>query len=370
MQAVADSYREKIGTEVEIVTVPDADFRSRMGLAAPGGEGPDIFGPMAHDWMGEFAVQKIALQIPDTALQPVEDFLPQALDVSRFEGTLFGIPLFLESPGLVYNRDLVSEPPTTWDQLVTMATELTDGDVYGFAFPVLNQYMQGGFLHGFGGYIFRNDNGTFVTDDIGLNSPGSVEAARFLRDLYHQQRPPMPEAAIDRGAGEQALEGMMEAGQIAMTITGPWRESPLRNAGINVGTAVLPTLPNGQPMRPFFGAQVIMANAYGEQQDAALDFITYHSGTDQVILQFESERKVPARLSVQQSEPVLASETTAAWTQQLQNAVAMPNIPAMQQVWRPWEAATDSIIPPNAPDPDVQSLLDGAVEQIRGAIDQ
>lgn len=370
MQAVADSYREKIGTEVELVTVPDADFRSRMGLAAPGGEGPDLFGPIAHDWLGEFAVQKIALPVPDTALQPVADFLPQSLEVARYDGVLYGLPLSLESVAFVYNRDMVSEPPTTWDQLVTMATEMTDGDIYGFGFPILDQYYQGAFLHGFGGYIFRYENGVFNLEDIGLNSPGGVEASRFLRDAYHQQRPPIPEAALDRATGGMAQESMMEQGLLAMTITGPWRETPLRTAGINFGVSVLPTLPNGQPMRPFFGAQVMAANAYGEQQDAALDFITYFTGTDQGAVLFESDRKAPARLSVQQSEPVLASETTAAWAEQLQNAVPMPNIPAMQQVWRPWEAATDSIIPPNAPDEEVQSLLDGAVEQIRGAIAQ
>lgn len=251
-----------------------------------------------------------------------------------------------------------------------MATEMTDGDVYGFGFPILDQYYQGAFLHGFGGYIFRYEDGVFNLEDIGLNSPGSVEASRFLRDTYHQQKPPIPEAALDRATGGMSQEQMMESGQLAMTITGPWRETPLRTAGINFGVAPLPTLPNGQPMRPFFGAQVMGVNAYGEQQDAALDFITYFTGTDQGAVLFESDRKVPARLSVQQTEIVLASETTAAWAQQLQNAVPMPNIPAMQQVWDPWEAATDSIIPPNAPDPEVQTLLDNAVEQIRGAIAQ
>lgn len=162
----------------------------------------------------------------------------------------------------------------------------------------------------------------------------------------------------------------MEAGQLAMTITGPWRETPLRTAGINFGVSVLPTLPNGQPMRPFYGAQVMMANAYGEQQEAALDFITYLTGTEQAAVMFESDRKVPARLSTQQTEVVLSSETTATWAEQLQTAVPMPNVPEMQQVWRPWEAASDSIIPPNTPDPEVQSLLDNAVQQIRDALTQ
>ena len=37
LQAVADAYKAAIGTTVELVTVPNDDFRSRMSLAAPGG---------------------------------------------------------------------------------------------------------------------------------------------------------------------------------------------------------------------------------------------------------------------------------------------------------------------------------------------
>ena len=319
LQAVADAYKEKVGTNVELVTVPDADFRSRMGLAAPGGEGPDAFGTVAHDWVGEFAVQKIALEIPESAIQSPQDFLPQSFEAAKVDGKLYGLPMFLESVALIYNKDMVSEVPKTWDELVKMATEMTNEDdqVYGFGFPLLDQYYEGAFLHGLGGYIFKYADGVFNTEDIGLNSPGGVEATKFLRDMYHKKQPPMPEVAIDRANMGKAQEGMMEAGQIAMTISGPWRETNLKAAGINFGVAKLPTLPNGQPMKPFYGAQVVLANAYGKQLEAALDFIGYLSGTDSAAELFKSENKVPARVSTQQSETVKASTTTAAWSEQI-----------------------------------------------------
>ncbi|MES4785057.1 MAG: maltose ABC transporter substrate-binding protein, partial [Nitrospiraceae bacterium] len=85
-----------------------------------------------------------------------------------------------ESVALIHNKDLVPTPPTTWDELVSIATELTTGDVYGFAFPLLEQYHEGAFFMGFGSYIFRYENGTFDTEDIGLNNEGGVTAAKFL----------------------------------------------------------------------------------------------------------------------------------------------------------------------------------------------
>lgn len=368
LQAVADDYKAAVGTTVELVTVPNDDFRSRMSLAAPGGEGPDAFGPVAHDWIGEFAIQEIALPIPDSAVLGAEDFLPVTFDLTRVDGTLYALPLFAESVGLIYNTDLVPTPPATWEELVATATSLTSGDVYGFGFPLLEQYHEGGFFHGFGGYIFPYADGAFNTEDIGLNNAGAVEAAKFLRDMYHQQQPPMPEVAIDRSNMHAAQEGMMEEGLIAMTINGPWREGGLVRAGINYSVAKLPTLPNGEPMKPFAGVQAMLVNAYGKQQEAALDFIAFATGTASSVKLFSADRKVLARMSAQEDPAVSSTPNITAWAEQLVDSVAMPNIPAMSRVWTPWGAAMDAIIPPNASDEDVQELLDNAVEQIREAI--
>ena len=364
----ADAYTAAIGTPIEIVTVPDADFRPRMSTAAPGGEGPDAFGPVAHDWIGEFALQGIALQMPEGALESMEDFLPVALTLSSVDGPLYAAPLFAESVALIYNRDLIETPPKTWDELVTMAQAVTSGEVYGFGMPLLEQYHEGGFFMGFGSYIFKYENGVFNTEDIGLNTPQGVEAAKFIRDMYHMQMPPMPEVVIDRANMHGVIEGMMEAGQLGMTINGPWRENPLTQAGINYGVATLPTLPNGEPMRPFIGVQGMLVSAFSEKQEAALDFVNFMTGTDSSIALFASEQKVPARASALQSDTVAADETIPAWAAQLETGQPMPNIAAMGQVWTPWGAAMDAIVPTNASDEEVQEFLDGAVEQIREAI--
>lgn len=369
MQAVAETYKGLVGTTVEFVTVPDADFRNKMSISAPAGEGPDAFGPIAHDWFGLFQAQGIASEIPDAAVQGPQDFVPVTAELTRIDGKLYALPLFLESVALIYNKDMVPEAPTTWDALVSTAAGLTqEPDTYGFGFPLLEQYHEGGFFHGFGSYIFKVENGVVNTEDIGLNNPGGVEAAKFLRDMYHKKQPPMPEAAIDRANQGPAQESMMEQGQLAMTINGPWRENSLTAAGINYGVAKLPTLPNGQPMRPFAGLQGMLVNAYGEQLEASLDFITFLTGTNSAVELFKVEKKVPARLSAQESETVKADPNTAIWAAQLADSVPMPIIPAMQRVWEPWGSAMDAIIPGNAPDDQVQQYLDDAVAQIKAEI--
>ncbi|MFN8503490.1 extracellular solute-binding protein [Kouleothrix sp.] len=370
IKAVAEAYTKASGSPVELVTVPDADFKSKMSIAAPAGEGPDVYGPIAHDWIGEFAIQKIALEVPDSAIKEKDDIIPAALDAARVDGKLYALPLFVESVALIYNKAMVPTPPKTWDEFVKIAQDQTKGDVYGFGFPILEQYHAGAFFMGFGGYIFKYENGKFDTNDIGLNNDASVKAVEFLRDMYHKKQPALPEVAIDRANMHGAQEGMMEAGKLAMTINGPWREAPLKKAGIDYGVAKLPSLPDGKPMRPFLGVQVYGASAFSKNKDAALDFISFATCTTSAIEQYKGFIKVPVRTSAVQSPEVQANPNIPVWKAQADDGVPMPNIPAMSNVWKPWGDAMDAIIPPNTPDDQVKGLLDNAVTQIKTAIEQ
>lgn len=370
IKVIAEAYTASAGSPVELVTIPDADFKAKMSISAPAGEGPDVYGPLAHDWIGEFAIQQIALEVPDSVIKDKDDIIPATLDAARVDGKLYALPLFVESVALIYNKALVPTPPTTWDEFVKIATEQTKGDVYGFGFPLLEQYHEGAIFMGMGGYIFKYENGKFNTDDIGLNNEASVKAAEFLRDMYQKKTPPLPDAAIDRANMHGVQEGMMEAGKIAMTINGPWREAPLKKAGIDYGVAKLPALPDGKPMRPFLGVQVYGASAFSKNKEAALDFISFATCTTSAIEQYKGFIKAPVRKSVLDSADVKANPNIAIWNAQAADGVPMPNIPAMSNVWKPWGDAMDAIIPGNAPDDQVKSLLDNAVAQIKTAVEQ
>jgi maltose-binding protein MalE len=187
--------------------------------------------------------------------------------------------------------------------------------------------------------------------------------------MYHKKTPPLPEATIDRPNMGTVTDGMMEGGKLAMTIGGPWRENPLKKAGIDYGVAKLPTLPDGKPMVPFLGVQVMAASAFSANKEAALDFISFATCGENATTLFKSFNKAPVRKSSAEAA-TKENPNVAIWSEQAADGVPMPNIPAMGNVWKPWGDAIDAIIPANAPDDQVKTLLDGAVEQIKTAIQQ
>lgn len=366
LQAAASRYTELVGTPIEMVTVVDGDFRNNLSLAAPNGDGPDVFGPVAHDWIGELALQEITL--PTNELVGLEDVAQSTIEAATYEGNVYGYPLFSESLLLYRNTDLVPDAPTTWDELVQKATEITEGETWGFAFPVLEQYYVGAFFHAAGSYIFKNNDGTLDYTDIGLNNEGGVEAAKWLRDMFNNQMPPMPEDLIDRANAGGFVEAIQESGELGMTIAGPWREPAVREAGVNYEFSKLPTAPNGKQLQPFSGIQVMCANAFGEQQEAALDFINFLGSVEGVGLMFEGFNKAPVHASMR-DQTVEVSPTLGIVMEQVEDAVPMPNIPQMSQVWTPWGGAMDGIVMGNVSDEEVQTLLDDAVAQIESAIE-
>lgn len=366
--AAGEAYTGAIGTPVEFVTVPDADFRNNLSLAAPGGDGPDVFGPVAHDWIGEVATQEIAYQWPADAIAGVEDIPQVAIDAVSVDGEIYGYPVFSETLGFMYYSDVVESPPETWDELVPLATELTGGETYGFSFNLLAPYYQGAFFHALGSYIFANEEGVLNYEDIGLNNEGGVAAAIMLRDIYWQEAPPQPEAVLDQVNSGQFLDGLQESGNLPMTIAGPWREPPMQAAGIPYGITPLMTISGGQQLQPFVGYQAFEVNAYGENLDASIDFVNFLGSAEGVSIMLPGFGKPPVRNSLRESAIDL-NANLGIWMDAAENGIPMPNIPQMAQVWTPWGDAMLGIIANNVSDDEVQALLDAAVEQIRGNIE-
>lgn len=369
LTVATQKYTEYTGSPVQLVTVPDADFRTRLSLAAPEGDGPDIFGPVAHDWIAEVAIQGIAMPWEEADINGIEDFQQSVIDGVSYEGQIYGFPVFQESLALFYDKAIIPEPPATWDDLVQMATDATEGDQWGFGFEMLAPYYQGAFFHAMGSYVFKNNEGILDYEDIGLNNEGGVEAAKLIRDMFNDQQPPMPEDLLDQTNAGAFLDGLQEQGLLGMRITGPWREPALQAAGIDYGVATLPTAPNGEPLQPFSGIQVFEVNGYGEQIDAAKDLVKFLSSTEGISLMLPTFNKPPVRASMR-DEALEVNPNLEVYLDQVEVAVPMPNIPQMNQVWTPWTDAMVGIVQQDVSDEDVQALLDTAVDQIKANIEQ
>jgi multiple sugar transport system substrate-binding protein len=149
-------------------------------------------------------------------------------------GTRYGIVSTAGSYTLLYNKDLVPNPPTTFAQFEQTAKDLTKGDQYGLAFrttlPEANGMWQDlwNYVYGFGGAW---SDGTNLT----LNSPDTVKGLEMYQQLYNDN-------VIPAGATASTYRQMFADGKVAMEIDNGGTADNLKtlNPNLNLGAVQIP----------------------------------------------------------------------------------------------------------------------------------
>jgi multiple sugar transport system substrate-binding protein len=109
---------------VDYVELPAAADHQRAELIARLQAGQAAYDVLGLDvvWTAEFAHGGYILPLDSVAGQlGLDHFLPSALETARFEGRLWGVPLYSNAALLYYRKDLVLGPPNSWAELAEQA---------------------------------------------------------------------------------------------------------------------------------------------------------------------------------------------------------------------------------------------------------
>ncbi len=357
LQEDVAAFSAAFGLDVEIVNIDLNELKQQMLLSAPQGEGGDVLVGIPHDQMGEMAVGGVVADMSNAATANyLSDLSEQARLAFTYNGRLFGLPLFVEGPALIYNKALLSEVPATYEELVQVAQELTTADTFGFMHDINNFYFSYGWFHTFGGYVFGREAGALNPADVGLANEGAVAGANALRDLRFAA------GVIPSGANYDVANGLFIDGALAMIYNGPWGVPQARDAGIDVGIAPMPPLADGTKWSGFMGVQGVMVNEFTSRKTDAYNLAKWLTRGDAQLAYALNEGRIPASesaLAQVQDDPVVLGFGEA-----LLDSEPMPNIPEMGQVWGPMGNALSVLTDDASADPS--AVLADAVSQILG----
>ena len=357
LDELVPEFEEEFGVPVTLVEKAFGDILDDLAVEAPAGEGPDIF-IGAHDWLGELIENGLVepLDVPGVFY---DDFEEVALDAFTYEEDLYGVPYTLESIALIYNRDLVPEPPETFEEFAALVREISaEEDKYGFTMPQPDPYHTYPFITALGGYVFHYDaeEGVYDPTDIGLNNEGAVEGLEMLNELYAEGS--VPYVDFD------TMEGLLTTGDLAMTVGGPWLQPALDEAGIDYGIAPIPTM-KGENPRPFVGVHGFMISSFSENRVLAQALLTELVATEDTMYRiYQAEPRPPVHKAA--AELAADDEITQGFLESGAEGTPMPDIPEMAAVWGAWEDALSLIF---TQEQGVQAAMDNAVEQIRAALE-
>lgn len=328
LQAVGDKFTEELGVEV-VVEHPES-VTDKFQQSASTGSGPDIF-IWAHDRFGEWAAGGLITPI-DPSAETRDAIFDFAWDATTFDGKVWGYPIAVEAVGLIYNKDLVPTPPSTFEEIPDL--DLPEG-VSPIMWDYNNTYFTMPLLMANGGYAFNKVDGSYDPKDTGVNNAGSIAGAAIIKKFIDDGVMP---AGVDYGVMDAAIN----KGEVAMVINGPWAWSNLETSGINFGVAPVPSV-NGSPSKSFVGVLAATVNAATPNGDLAKEFLENYLLQDEGLKAVNDDVALGAVTDKSFAETLAGDANVAATLANASAGVPMPSTPAMGKFWAAMGPALQNI---------------------------
>lgn len=266
MAQLTQRFKKEKGVEV-IVTpsmAPVDDY-----LPTPKGERPDIICG-SHDRLPVLADTGIIQPIHPSRSTFKENVLTGWLGMSDHD-EIFGYPIASTAISLIYNPDLLSTPPATFEEIPALQKKLQlEKKIDALRFDYKNSYFSWPLISASNDgevYIYGKDaQGEYDHKSVGINAPAAAKGLTLLKSLVTQGVLPTGDAA-SYGAMEKAFNKE----QLAMMINGPWAIDNLIHNGISFKLAPIPKA-NGATPKPFVGVYGCMLSK-DSKTEIATDFL-------------------------------------------------------------------------------------------------
>jgi multiple sugar transport system substrate-binding protein len=299
---------------------------------AAGDESVDVMG-LDVTWTAEFAEAGWILEWTGAdRLAAIADQLPGPLATATWEGRIHAVPANTNVQLLWYRKDLVPEPPTTWDEMLAIAAELgAAGKPHAIAFTGARyEGLVVGFntiLASYGGSLVDADGVEATIDER------TVQALALLKRF-----------ATSVGASESLsnsreteVQAEMENGYAAFELNWPYVYAAMRanrpELFPHFGFAPYPSVVPGEPASVTTGGLNYAVSAYSrhsaEAREAALCLRSIESQKHLAL-----NAGIPPTFASLYDDPELRAAYPMADVirDQLRNAVPRPRTPFYQNV--------------------------------------
>ena len=289
------------------------------------------------------------------ALQPLTGIdttgiVPSIASAGTYKGKIYGIAPGVNDLALYYNKSLLAAahlaPPTTWAQLKSDASALTQGTTYGFGFSAPNEEEA---TWNFEPLFWSNGASL-----LHLNGAPAVQALTFYQSLVTDGSVPK-----DVVSWTQAdVEEQFAAGHLAMMTNGPWQLPVLdKVSGLEFGIVPFPTPTSaGKPISPLGGEMWTIGRSTSTKEEKALAVVQCMVAAKQSLVWSKTVGYISTTESVAK-QMAKSNPQLAAFAAEIPTAQARTGAPAMlgpkyntvsQAVWTAIQAVLTGQATPQA----------------------
>ncbi|MFI2857680.1 extracellular solute-binding protein [Paenibacillus sp. JSM ZJ436] len=313
-----DQYEETSGHTIKTTFVPKDDFNTKLNSAIAVGKNPDV-SYLDQPLVPKFAEDGVLLEIEEFANGAnginKEEYYQGALETATVGGKLFGLPMNQTTVALFYNKDLMPNPPKTWEEWVQMSKDLYKANEIA-AFEGLGTGGWGAWLlpalvHSGGGTMVSEDEKTATFgDDKG------IAAVQLVNELLQYSDKSIRESNNAFGNG-----------LIATKISGPWEMGGFKTnfPNLNYGVALIPHK-EGEQSYSNIGGDDLVIYENTDSPEAAWDFVKFLTNDENSITMADVTGNFPVRLKAAQDPKFSNDPDLSVFLKQMETAVARPTI--------------------------------------------
>lgn len=327
----------------------DASQQREQLVRRLGAEDPsiDIVG-MDVIWTGEFAnagwVEEWTGQLKK---QVTEEVFPNVIETASFEGKLYAAPFNTNTQLLWYRKDLVKEPPKTWDEMIDQAEALKEA---GSIQVQANRYE--GFMVWANALI--ESAGTQILsgpEAVELEQKPTEEALAVMGRLARGSAAPPSLSTSDEDSARLGFEAGESAFMTNYTFAYASAQAEAPDIGKVMGFARFPEVVAGTPSKPPLGGFNLAVSAFSANKDVAFDAAACLSGRESQKTAVELDGLPPSRSDLYTEKTVTEAYPGFAELvkESIEGSGPRPTTPAYQDVSL---AVQRSLHPPDKIDPE------------------
>ena len=248
--AVAKRCNDELGGRFTIkqVSLPKGADDQRLQLARRLTGNDKTLDLMALDvvWTAEFAEAGWALPLSDDPSGQAEadarsNTLPGPLKSAEWQGKLYAAPITTNTQLLWYRADLMQDPPSTWDGMVSEATRLHSTGGPSWIAVQAKQYEGlvvwfNTLLASAGGQVLSDDGKTVTLTDTPEHRAATVKALQIIKSVATAPGADPSITQTDEGTARLALE----QGNAALEVNWPFVLPSMLENAVKGGVSFLP----------------------------------------------------------------------------------------------------------------------------------
>lgn len=277
LEQALEGFRTKFpAIDLQYEPIP-ANYLEVLQTQLAAGEVADVFYVDAQ-YAQDLSSRDVLLPLDDFMARAgvtAEQFYPGLFTAFRWQEQTYGLPKDWSSIAMVYSQDAfdqaqVTAPPTTWEELRTVAQQLVDAGVPTpvILTPAFDKFYP--FLIQAGGSVTNPEVTEFT-----INSDATRQALEYYYGLYADGL-----GTTFQELGAQDPQSAFALGQGAIMLEGNWVYAPLRETApdLRFGVAEPPAGPAGKATAGFTVSYSI--SRASENPEAAWELVNYLCGAE------------------------------------------------------------------------------------------